>query len=418
MRKPTDKTHRVHLTTILATGVIASTTLLEARKIGDPGVTFSNDAISKNAAKYPMMNQWTKAGKQGGIPWYGTMNANKKFELTPSQDSQIFDRVNDLRNMKGGTLVLKQGNFGTYKQRIRTYNDTIILGKKGSTASSSSHLVFDHRATDSAGSVCLLSYNSQRTGFSNFWLTYKARNGKLPSPFSMVNDPFGQNDLHVTGISIGGGNGRDSFIQRCYIENAGDHPISLSAKHTTVRECNIKGAYNKGGGAEGYFAVYGGNHLISGNSIEHIRHFTLQGGNSRHNVVIRNTLRQDISFHTGDGGENLIEANSAKLHSGMPAAWRPMLTVWSYQHVDVGPRNYVYHNTFRENNNAQAYYSKPTNIQSQQTGCGGSNTTQQLKWWWSPVYRAVDRCHKFYNTDSKPLQGSGSGDTFYPATNI
>ncbi len=412
LSKKPQKTSTPYLLSGVIACLISTTITSEAKRIGDPNVTFSNNAISQNSREYPMMEQWVTAGRRTGIPSNSDIDSNEKFNLTPAQNSQIFDRVNDLRNMRGGTLRLRRGQYGTYRQRIRAYNNTVISGIKGSSASRSSQLIFNHRAEKDSSSVCLSTFNATNSGFANFWLTYRARKGAKPEPFAMSS--HSQTNLYVSGISIGGSNSRDNFIQNCYVQNAGTNPVVISGKHHTVRDTTVKGTYNKGGGAEGYFAIYGGNNLIAANSVEHIRHFTLQNTTSTHNVVIRNTLRQDISFHTDDGGENLIERNTARLHDNMPDRWRPMLTVWSRQHKDVGARNYVYHNTFMENNGENAFYGEATNIRSGQTSCTASNETTQLRWFFNNVYQPVDRCHKFRSNDPRPIQANDASDTFYP----
>lgn len=75
----------------------------------------------------------------------------------------------------------------------------------------------------------------------------------------------------------------------------------------------------------------------------------MQGERSKYNVVFDNDFRQEVSFHSGDGGDNLVEYNRILLPEDMPGIYYAIMGPWSIQH-EVGGINYLYRNSCQEDN--------------------------------------------------------------------
>ncbi len=371
-------------------------TIAEGRQVGDPGVRFDQGLINQNrddsSRNYWMMNNWKNAGKSGGIPWFSS-NA-PKVTMWPSQAGQIDSKINQVAQMGGGVLLCKAGTYNFYRKVVMK-RGVIIRGEgMGRTT-----FRFHHRST--GGTSAFDAYNDDTVGFESFTVEYVAPNGRKPRDYDMENNPHGLNNLYVSLINFGG-SAKNGFAQSIHVKNAGNSPIDLSSasSRNTVRRVNIEGAYNKGGGGRGYFRIFGDSNLVYANQASKIRHVSIQAG-AKYNVVIRNNFRQDINFHTDDDGYNLVESNTVNLPKALIDAhpgWHAFLTPWSFRHAPVGPRNYVYHNTFNRNGKRDTFVN---------------TDGKESPLWWSPVYRPFDRYRKCYNTDKEPI-----GRTFYPATNV
>ncbi|REE01152.1 T9SS type A sorting domain-containing protein [Marinoscillum furvescens] len=160
----------------------------------------------------------------------------------------------------------------------------------------------------------------------------------------------------VTNISIQINESNNCWVDNVAINNSGRHPINISndSHHITIRNTDIKGAFNKGGGANGYFFIQGRDNLITECTVTQIRHISLQGPSSQYNVVYDNVFQQEVSFHAEDAGNNLIENNTITLPADMPTGYYAIMGTWSTQHNMSLADNYIYNNTCVENNHGGA----------------------------------------------------------------
>ena len=152
---------------------------------------------------------------------------------------------------------------------------------------------------------------------------------------------------------------QDCTLYNSNIYDIGMNPINMfSAEHNTIADCHIRGAWNKGAGGRGYLQIQGDKNLIRNNRVEKLRHIVLQYSGSssgrlwaKYNVLYRNFFLQDVNFHHGDGGYNLLQENIITIPDYKPEAWHCLMGPWSAQHRDPGPRNIAYKNNCLEVNN-------------------------------------------------------------------
>ncbi|WP_185154455.1 DNRLRE domain-containing protein [Fulvivirga sp. M361] len=156
----------------------------------------------------------------------------------------------------------------------------------------------------------------------------------------------------VTNRSISISQSYNCWVDDVSIYNSGRHPLWISgnAYHNTIRNVRVKGAFNKGGGAMGYFMIGGRDNLVTECSVTEIRHITMQGTGSTFNVLNNNDFDQEISFHVEDSGYNLVEGNRVTLPADMPVGYYAIMGTWSVKHDMSLNDNYVYNNYFKENN--------------------------------------------------------------------
>jgi hypothetical protein len=160
----------------------------------------------------------------------------------------------------------------------------------------------------------------------------------------------------------------DSFVDDVKIEMMGSHPIVTEfAKSMTFQNIKIDGSWNKGAGGNGYFRgskLY--DSLIKGNTIENVRHLTLQWS-ATGNVVENNTLNVDMNLHGGWERNNIIRNNTIAVpfehrswENGAPGdgTWQPIwygsgdhATNWS---GPTGPNNVFINNTLKKAKTAGA----------------------------------------------------------------
>lgn len=154
----------------------------------------------------------------------------------------------------------------------------------------------------------------------------------------------------------------NGFVDNVSLEMVGSHPIVTEfAKNMTFSNNTINGSWNKGAGGNGYFR---GSKLydswITGNTIENVRHLTLQWS-ATGNLVENNNLNVDINLHGGWERNNIIRNNTVEVpfehrswSSGAPGAgtWQP---IWyaSGDHASnwagpTGPNNAFLNNTLKK----------------------------------------------------------------------
>jgi hypothetical protein len=154
----------------------------------------------------------------------------------------------------------------------------------------------------------------------------------------------------------------NGFIDNVALEMTGSHPIVTEfAKNMTFSDNTINGSWNKGAGGNGYFRgskLY--NSHIVGNTIENVRHLTLQWS-ATGNLVENNTMNVDFNLHGGWERNNIIRNNTISVpfehrswSSGAPGSgtWQP---IWyaSGDHASnwagpTGPNNAFLNNTLKK----------------------------------------------------------------------
>ncbi|MGY3795257.1 T9SS type A sorting domain-containing protein [Aquimarina sp. 433] len=271
------------------------------KRVGDPGVTFDD---SKYDNRYPQILEWQKAGVRGGIPYlddiriFTTLNSD-------SNSSQINQAINDAakENELVGVL-LKNGTY-TIDNAVKMKSNVALIGESRN------------------GVRCIINMDSGN-GFrfdnvKNAGIYRLTIEGSWGTPKYKWNYSLSQNDelRNIDNISVKIVRSEDCWLDKVNIYNSARDPIRVPSNHITLRDLDVKGAHKKAGGAQGYFFIQGAYNLITGCKVTHLRHISLQGGNVEYNVVYDNDFRQEVSFHSGDAGNNLIENNKITLPADM-----------------------------------------------------------------------------------------------------
>ncbi|MBQ4803751.1 carbohydrate-binding protein [Aquimarina sp. MMG015] len=341
--------------------LIFITTQLEAQlRVGDPGVTFDSEKFDN---RYQQMKEWEKAGVRGGIPFLKDIKIVKT--LTNGADSDAINRaIEDASKQNGLVAVfLKNGTYNINK-RVSMKSNVSLIGESRE------------------GVKCIIRMNSSNA-FSFYkvsksgiyTLTIEGSWGKPKYDWNYslsANDELRGND----NISVKFNDSPDCWLDKVNIINSARDPVRVPSNHVTLRDLMVDGAHKKAGGAQGYFFIQGAYNLITGCKVTRLRHISLQGSNVEYNVVYDNDFRQEVSFHSGDNGNNLIENNRITLPRDMPnskadtpnAAYNnrnepnyyAIMGPWSIQHQNSKKPNFIYRNNcLEENHNNIKPWSDP-----------------------------------------------------------
>ena len=330
-------------TNLLIAFLIISLNLTAQLRVGDPGVTFDQ---SKMDARYPQMQKWITAGVRGGIPFL----EDQEIKITlndGSKSSDINVAINTVADLGGGAILLRNGEY-IIDEMISMRSKVSIIGESRDGVICTIYLT--------SGSGFFFGTGDKNCGL--YRLTVQGSWGRPKYDWNIsspLNDELPNND----NISIKFSGSEDCWLDKVTILNSAQDPMRCNAQHTTFRDLIVDGAHKKAGGAQGYFFIQKGYNLITGCKITHLRHISLQGGGVEYNVVYDNDFRQEVSFHSGDDGNNLIENNRITLPADMPPGtsspqpdYYAIMGAWSIQHTNSADTNYIYKNQCVEYNHA------------------------------------------------------------------
>ncbi|MEO9513940.1 MAG: hypothetical protein ABJN84_02290 [Flavobacteriaceae bacterium] len=313
---------------------------------------YGGSCMTPNAAcfdsRYPAIEEFVKAGVEGGIP------NDLTVVLTISSNDDIQAAIDNVSRSGGGVIVLKNGTY-SITETIYMKSNVVLRGESKENVILESTI----RNTNvyNEGSIYFgngISY----AGLENLTYFYKVDGCEPQDDISGANlyfydiyhnDPCGITDIKTSGV-VFYKEARNSWIDNCNILESGSHPVRIWGHHITVRNSFISRAYNKGPGGNGYFYVKGTYNLIVNNDIHRLRHLTIDnyGGNyiCKYNVIFKNRLlKQDVNFHHGDDGYNLVEQNQIWPADYHHRGGQPVQTGNNDDgHESPGPNNYVYNN--------------------------------------------------------------------------
>lgn len=303
-------------------------------RVGDPGVTFDMSRV--DPIYQDKMTEWMKAGVAGGIPALETIINDgrevKEFEAgTPVDD--IIAYTNEGNKYRKRVIFLKNGEY-VFNKSVRMYSSCTLVGE------SRDGVII--KVKDN-GNISLYNINGGG-GVRN--LTLKGDWMAEDPDHSLMDETLKGMGGHKM---IDMNSARNSYVDNVKIINSASHPIWVSGNNNTIRDVEINGAYNKGGGAQGYFFIDGNHQLITGCKVTHLRHVTMQNPASKQNVFYKNDICQEFSFHVNDGGDNLIEHNRITVPNTLGTAYTAIMGPWSTQH-QVGGKNFIYRNRCVEEN--------------------------------------------------------------------
>lgn len=307
-------------------------------RVGDPGVTF--DISRVDPAYIDKINEWMKAGVEGGIPSLEEIMNDREVKVFESGTSvdDIIAYTNEGNKYRNRVIYLKNGEY-IFNKSVRMYSGCTIVGE------SRDGVVIKIKDN---GNISL--YNANGSGVRNLTLKGDWTTAD-PDPTLMEETLAGKGGhkmIDITGAEAQGW-ARNSYVDNVKIINSASHPIWMNGHNNTIRDVEIDGAYNKGGGAQGYFFIDGDHQLITGCKVTHIRHITMQNPASKQNVFYKNDVRQEFSFHVNDGGDNLIEHNRIVVPKTLGSAYTAIMGPWSTEHK-VGGKNFIYRNRCVEEN--------------------------------------------------------------------
>lgn len=303
-------------------------------RVGDPAINFDASLIDPvYAAK---IAEWQKAGVEGGIPTLETlMNDGREVKYFDANTSvgDIVNYMEEGNKYRKRIVVLRNGEY-LFDQTVRMYTGCTLTGE------SKDGVIIK---VQKDGGLSLYNINGGG-GIRNLTITGDWSN-IAPNPGQMEETLTGKGG-HIM-VNMKGA--RNAYVDNIRIKNSASHPIWISGNNNTIRDVEIDGAYNKGGGCQGYFFIDGNHQLITGCSITRIRHISLQNTTSKQNVLYKNDFGQEISFHNSDGGDNLIEHNRITLPTTLSNDYYAIMGPWSIQH-QVGGKNFILRNRCVENN--------------------------------------------------------------------
>lgn len=314
-------------------------------QVGDPEVTFDVTQYDESYKYYDLMLTWKNAGKEGGIPHIEDQLKNNIKTFTPnSKTDDIIKYFEDNEN-NPVTVLLKSGEY-YFDKTLRIYNNQTLIGENVDKVI----INVPKEVGADVGSIVSM-YNAKNAGIRNLtiigrWLNEDGEN------YPKYNDNAHEELPGMGGfrtINISGDNCENCFVDNVKLINNASHPIWLFGNNHTIRNVEIDGAFCKDGGCQGYFFIGGENNLITNCRVTNIRHISFQGEECTKNVFYDNDLRQEVSFHVGDGGDNLIENNRIYIPPTMIDAYNAIMGPWSVQHY-VGGLNFIYNNKCKEDN--------------------------------------------------------------------
>lgn len=318
--------------------MISWSALFSQLRVGDPGVIFDTTKLDSD---YPQMERWISAGVRAGIPFMDSLEVIKTLE--PTNSSGLIAAINELAGSGGGTILLKNGEYKIDKQ-VAMKSNVSLLGESRE------------------GVVCRI-YMNNASGFyfgdgihmsGIYNLTIEGSWGRPKYDWNIGSEANGELPDNEN-VSVKFVRSIDCWLDKVSIINSADFPMRCEANHTTFRDLIVDGCFNKNGGAHGYFFITDSLNLITACYITRLRHISIQGDGAGFNVFYDNLFEQEISFHSGDDGNNLIEQNIVILPADMPGAELPnyyaIMGPWSIQHTLSKHPNYLYKNQCLELNN-------------------------------------------------------------------
>ena len=329
-------------------------------RIGDPGVTFDSSKLDTN---YPQMAKWMTAGVRGGIPFMNQLTI-KDTLLSGATSDDIIQAIAEVAALGGGTVLLKNGTY-TIDKQVNMASNVSLLGESRNGVKCMVYM--------GGQSSFYFPPNVNKSGI--YRLTIE---GSWGEPTYNWNYGLAANDELVgnDNILVKFKDSEDCWLDQVNLINSARDPMRCNATHTTFRDLIVYGAHRKAGGAQGYFFIQNAYNLVSGCQITNLRHISLQGPNVEYNVVYDNNFHQEISFHTGDNGNNLIEHNKVILPFDMPPVavgdadavtpvearndkpvYFAIMGPWSTQHTNSANPNFLMNNQCKQLNHE---YGCPT----------------------------------------------------------
>jgi hypothetical protein len=315
-------------------------------QIGDPGWEWDPNRADP---AYPAMQEWAKAGVEGGIPLRADLPI--RWVLGPNESLQM--AIDAVKKMGGGVIFLKKGIY-ELKQPIQVLSGVILRGedKKGVEIRVYLKAPFFKNQVGKEPLTAISVTDAEKVGFEDLTIRYAAADFE---PYDR-SDPNGAWDRRI----YHGPETRDTNLyvnllifwrsRNCWVDNcqflwAGAHPLgAFRSEHLTFRNNFIDRAYIKQDSHHGgYYGCWGSKYCLFFNEkVSRIRHFALMNEGCKYNVVYACQFEVDVNFHSKDDGHNLVEACSIKTPNWH--SWDAIAKGTPDKHGPPGPGNLLFNN--------------------------------------------------------------------------
>jgi hypothetical protein len=321
--------------------------------IGDKD--FLLDTTGLLSLKY-CVNEWQKAGVEGGIP-----TCDNKYILKANPKSNLQECIDKLARRGTGVVLLSKGDYIIDKP-LMLKNGVVLRGESKTEVRLLVRLKGQFwRVKNSMRVGAILLHGIERAGIENLTIKYDAVDFE-PLDYDVLDAKwdraiFHQREMRDTALfveQIWINQSRNCWVQDCRILWAGSDPIRITlSDHITCRRNYIDRCYNKNDGGMGYYNISNSRYvLVANDTVRRIRHFAIQNF-SKFNVVLINYFEVDINFHDGDSGCNLIMNNKVVIpewHS-----WNAVSRGVPEQHLPPGHNNILLNNSFVGKDNKKKY---------------------------------------------------------------
>ncbi len=309
---------------------------LAAQRVGDAEWVIDE---SKMDPAYSEMQEWAKAGVQGGIP---AVSVYKSIDNT----ADLQNEINLCSLNGGGALLLQEGEY-LISSVINMKSNVVLRASENSNVK----LIVTFRAWNSNVKYAFQFSNVKHAGFENIHIELDGPDGVDPvdgEPWNTggwcgecySNNPSGHSDLWVGLVKISA-NSKNNWISDCTLYKSGTNPLLIEGSNNTIRNTLVDRCYNKGGGGAGYVDVRGKYNLFYKFKVKRIRHWAFQWG-AKYNVSYKCYSEVDINFHQKDEGYNLFQENTLRI--AYRHGWGTFTAGDPNMHGKPGSNNLIYKN--------------------------------------------------------------------------
>ena len=294
---------------------------------------------------WPAMREWAQAGVQGGIPHLPVVQ-----EVASGSDQATIQRAIDAAAEGGGGAVLLANGHYVLRETLHLRDGVVLRGGYLDSVKLEICMrdTFPRFGADFYPEIAGIHFfGIQDAGLEHVTVVFDE---SLPRPLDLrhleppfEDNPRGVDDLFVQSVLIESSQG--CWVEGCRVIDSGSTNIALvRSQHCTVRQCEIVGGHNRGGG-HSYFNISRSSHcLVAGCVVKDIRHLSIQNAEPEHpcryNVVIDCDLEVDINYHNGDSGHNLVESCRITIPSWH--WWGPFAIGVKGGHQPPGPDNLIF----------------------------------------------------------------------------
>uniref|UniRef100_A0A7S4DVH8 Right handed beta helix domain-containing protein n=1 Tax=Lotharella globosa TaxID=91324 RepID=A0A7S4DVH8_9EUKA len=255
-----------------------------------------------------------------------TANETESVEIEVEVGGDIQKALDEAQGRGGGVVLVKNGRH-VLKRTLSMRPHVVLRGESREGVVLAAEM---HSGPASSGRrrgvVVRFGEEVRRAALERVTIDYTGARGTDPVDMRdfkaqyrskcFKNNPHQQKDLYVTGICFADG-AENNWVDDCSIFRMGTNPVVFAkgSCYNTLRNTFVDRCYNKGDNKNGVVDLQGTYNLITGCTVKRIRGIVLHGG-AQYNVLYANSFEVPVCFSAqdgGDGGENLMEANSVRI---------------------------------------------------------------------------------------------------------